>query len=140
MLGTRAVTDKYIQVITYVCRGEKDETYYPTFSYYGGRYVRIEGAEESQLTPETVMFSEQNSDIKVIGSFSCSDELANRTVENTIRSDLSNFYYFPTDCPHREKKRLDGRRVRFRRTVCVLARRGTLAFDVAGMYPRYAVG
>ncbi len=99
----RAVTDKDIQVITYVCRGEKDETYYPTFSYYGGRYVRIEGAEESQLTPETVKFSEQNSEIKVIGSFSCSDELANRTVENTIRSDLSNFYYFPTDCPHREK-------------------------------------
>ena len=99
----RAVTDKDIQVINYVCKGEKNETYYPTFSYYGGRYVRISGAEEGELTPETITFSEQNSDIKVVGAFSCSDELANKTIENTIRSDLTNFYYFPTDCPHREK-------------------------------------
>lgn len=28
---------------------------------------------------------------------------ANATFENTVRSDYSNFFYFPTDCPHREK-------------------------------------
>lgn len=37
------------------------------------------------------------------GGFTCSDQTANRLQEMTRRSDLSNFFYFPNDCPHREK-------------------------------------
>ena len=44
-----------------------------------------------------------NSDIKQIGSFSCDNEIVNKLQEATVRSDLSNFHYYPTDCPHREK-------------------------------------
>ena len=38
-----------------------------------------------------------------MGGFSCSDETVNRLYEMARRSDLANFYYVITDCPHREK-------------------------------------
>ena len=43
------------------------------------------------------------SDLPTIGDFSCSDETANRLFRMAQNADRSNFCYFPTDCPHREK-------------------------------------
>ena len=43
------------------------------------------------------------SDIRNNGAFTCSDEIINRLQQATVNADTSNFYYFPTDCPHREK-------------------------------------
>ena len=90
-------------MIRYICKGEQGEGFMPCFSYYGGRYVKVTGIEEAQATEDLVAFSEQSSALRRMGSFYCSDEYANKTFENTLRSDYSNFYYFPTDCPHREK-------------------------------------
>lgn len=95
--------DREIQMIRYICKGEQGEGFMPCFSYYGGRYVKVTGIEEAQATEDLVAFSEQSSALRRMGSFYCSDEYANKTFENTLRSDYSNFYYFPTDCPHREK-------------------------------------
>lgn len=92
-----------IQTIRYTCKGEKSETYQPMFSYYGCRYVKVEGVKENQVTENLVVFSEQSSRMKRLGRFSCSDIYADKTFECTVRSDYSNFFYFPTDCPHREK-------------------------------------
>ena len=44
-----------------------------------------------------------SSDLRKNGDFSCSDDVVNRLQAATVNADLSNFYYFPTDCPHREK-------------------------------------
>ena len=44
-----------------------------------------------------------SSDLRKNGDFCCSDEIANKLQKATYNSDISNFYYFPTDCPHREK-------------------------------------
>ena len=95
--------DEEIQKIEYICKGEKGEGFTPCFSYYGGRYVKVTGISADQATKDLVKFSEQSSALKKIGGFFCSDEYANKTFECTLRSDFSNFYYFPTDCPHREK-------------------------------------
>lgn len=95
--------DEEIQKIEYICKGEKGEGFTPCFSYYGGRYVKVTGISADQATKDLVEFSEQSSALKKIGGFFCSDEYANKTFECTLRSDFSNFYYFPTDCPHREK-------------------------------------
>ncbi len=92
-----------IQRVVYICKGEKGEGYAPRFSYYGCRYVKVKGVLPSQVTADLIRFSEQSSVMKKIGRFYCSDEYANKTFENTLRSDFSNFFYFPTDCPHREK-------------------------------------
>ncbi len=88
---------------TYICKGEKGETYTPTFTYHGFRYVKVSGITEEQATNDLLTLAVLHSDLKSRGSFTCSDETVNKLQEITRRSDISNFHYFPTDCPQREK-------------------------------------
>lgn len=90
------------QTDVFVCKGGYEE-FVPRFKYDGFRYAYVEGLEPEQATKEAITYLVMNSDIRERGSFSCSDEILNKIQECTRRSDLSNFYYFPTDCPHREK-------------------------------------
>ena len=87
----------------YICKGDGKEVYTPSFTYHGFRYVLVKGITEEQATEDLLTYVVMNSDIKERGGFSCSDEIANKLQEMTRRSDLANFYYFPTDCPQREK-------------------------------------
>ena len=87
----------------YICRGEGKEVYTPRFTYHGFRYVLVTGITAEQATPELLTYLVMNSDLRERGGFRCSDETVNRLQEITRRSDLANFYYFPTDCPQREK-------------------------------------
>lgn len=87
----------------YTCRGGETEVYTPRFTYHGFRYVFVTGITAEEATPELLTYLVMNSDVKSVGGFECSDETVNKLFECTLRSDLANFYYFPTDCPHREK-------------------------------------
>lgn len=87
----------------YTCSGKGTEVHVPRFTYYGFRYVYVTGITAEQATEDLLTYLLVSSDIKQIGSFVCSDEVANRIQEATVRSDISNFHYFPTDCPQREK-------------------------------------
>ena len=94
---------EYAQKDVYICKGEGEETFVPPFTYHGFQYVLVEGIEEEQATESLLTYLVMNSDLAERGGFSCSDETANTLQMFTRRSDLANFYYFPTDCPHREK-------------------------------------
>lgn len=87
----------------YYCAGKDEETYMPHFTYHGFRYVYVTGITGEQATKDLLTYYIFNSDIKQIGSFSCDNEIVNKLQEATVRSDFSNFHYYPTDCPHREK-------------------------------------
>ncbi len=87
----------------YICKGEGTETYIPSFTYHGARHFLVIGADKEQITPETVTMLVQNTDLRETGNFSCSDAVACRLQRMARVSDLANFVYFPTDCPHREK-------------------------------------
>ncbi|MDD5603263.1 MAG: family 78 glycoside hydrolase catalytic domain [Eubacteriales bacterium] len=88
----------------YICKGGGDEeVYMPSFTYHGFRYCLCIGITEEQAVPELLTCVVMNSGLKQRGGFDCSDETANLIYKAAIRSDLANFYYFPTDCPHREK-------------------------------------
>lgn len=87
----------------YICRGDDKETWMPRFTYHGFRYVLVSGITEQQATDELLTYHVMHSSLKRHGDFKCSDDTVNRIFEMTVNSDLSNFYYFPTDCPHREK-------------------------------------
>ena len=87
----------------YYCSGEGTEEYTPHFTYHGFRYVLVSGITAEQATSELLTYLEMGSDIKQSGAFTCSDETVNKIQEATVRSDTSNFFYFPTDCPQREK-------------------------------------
>ena len=85
-----------------VCR-EGRNIYEPSFTYFGARYCLVSGIDETQAKSLTLDFEVCHSDIRRRGFFACSNPVANDIYTNCIRSDLANFVYFPTDCPHREK-------------------------------------
>lgn len=87
----------------YIAKGERGETYEPHFTYHGFQYVRVRGITPEQATLDLLTAQICHSDLQQAGSFSCSDDTLNRLLANARRSALANFYYFPTDCPHREK-------------------------------------
>lgn len=93
---------EYGQVDVFICKGGEEE-FIPKFKYDGFRYAYIEGLEPEQATADAVTYLVMHSDVKKRASFSCSDEVLNKLYECTINSDYSNLFYYPTDCPHREK-------------------------------------
>ncbi len=93
--------DGFSQRDVFICKGG-EEVFEPVFTYHGFRYCLVMGIEEAQATPEGLTCLVYTSAQKA-GGFACSDETANALYEMCDASDHSNFYYFPTDCPHREK-------------------------------------
>lgn len=87
----------------YICKGEGEETFIPDFTYHGFRYLWVSGITEEQATKDLLTYLVASTDLKERADFKCSDDMANKLWEASLRSDRSNFYYFPTDCPHREK-------------------------------------
>ena len=95
--------DGYSQRDIYILKGEGEEIFEPVFTYHGFRYCVVLGITEEEAVPSLLTYIVCNSALKELGGFSCSDPVANKLQAMTRNSDLSNFYYFPTDCPHREK-------------------------------------
>lgn len=87
----------------YICKGAEEETYTPTFTYHGFRYVYVKGLRPEQAQPKLLTYLVMHSELPERGNFRCSDPTVNLLQEMTRRSTLSNFLYFPTDCPQREK-------------------------------------
>ncbi|WP_418588319.1 family 78 glycoside hydrolase catalytic domain [Hominenteromicrobium sp.] len=94
---------EYVHKDVYTCRGDGEEVYTPAFTYHGFRYVLVSGITEAQATEDLLTALEMHSLLEERGGFSCSDETANKLQQMTRQSDVTNFYYFPTDCPQREK-------------------------------------
>jgi hypothetical protein len=95
---------------TYVLKGDGVETWQPKFTYYGFRYIQVEGAAptaENQKSglPEIVeikMLHNRNSTPET-GSFHTSYELFNQ-IDTLIKWAIkSNLQSVLSDCPHREK-------------------------------------
>ena len=92
-----------VQDFCYICRGDGKEGYTPWFSFYGFRYAYVRGITKEQATEELLICHCMSGAFQENGSFSCSDETAVLLQTMTRRATLSNFFWFPTDCPHREK-------------------------------------
>lgn len=93
----------YSQKTVYIASGNGREIFTPSFTYYGFRYAFVTGITSSQATATLLTAVVLHSDLQNIGDFSCSNQTLNTLFQMCVRSDLTNFYYFPTDCPHREK-------------------------------------
>lgn len=94
----------------YTLRGKDIETWHPRFSYYGFRYIQVEGAV-MQGEPNPLGLPVINSlnscfvynSADETGTFKCSNELFVRTHRLIERAERSNMQAVLTDCPHREK-------------------------------------
>ena len=100
---------RHLTYFTYTLKGEGIETWHPQFSYYGFRYLQVEGAvpegKPGGDLPVVVsiegQFTRSSSDR--VGSFVCSNDLMNtihRLVDWALGSNLQSII---TDCPQREK-------------------------------------
>ncbi len=87
----------------YILRGEGEEEYAASFTFFGMRYCLVSGLTEEQATEDLLTFEVLSSGLQKNGDFYCSDEVINKLQKATYNADISNFYYFPMDCPHREK-------------------------------------
>lgn len=84
----------------YICGGN-DETWRPKLTFYGLRYLRVEGVEASLDDFKGIVIC---SDIKRTGYLSCGDDKLNRLFENIIWGQKGNFLDVPTDCPQRDER------------------------------------
>ena len=97
------VPEELGQVDRYICRGDKEEIWSPTFVYHGYRYILVQGITAEQATEDLLQYLVIHADLKERGQFHCSDAVLEQVHEITRRALLCNFYFYPTDCPQREK-------------------------------------
>ncbi len=93
----------YVQQDVYICRGGEVEEYIPSFTYHGFRYVFVEGIDADQATEALLTYQVMHTALEEKGGFYCSCDKLNRLQAMTRNATVSNFWHFPTDCPHREK-------------------------------------
>lgn len=80
----------------------KEKRVRPHFTYYGFRYIKVEGIKKGQkldFYAYRIM-----SGIEETGSIETSHSKVNQLFENTIRSQKCNFLDIPTDCPQRDER------------------------------------
>jgi hypothetical protein len=94
----------------YILKGDVEEILEPKFVYYGFQYIQIEGADLYNAGNNSVrpVISEVKSKFvynsaEETGTFTCSNDLYNKThvlIQNAVKSNFQSVF---TDCPHREK-------------------------------------
>ncbi|MBL7972838.1 MAG: family 78 glycoside hydrolase catalytic domain [Prolixibacteraceae bacterium] len=95
---------------SYTLKGDGEETWKPLFTYYGFRYVKVEGAVPASENTEketarviSLKLLHNRNSTPSAGTFSCSNDLFNRTFNLINWGIKSNLQSVLTDCPHREK-------------------------------------
>ncbi len=88
---------------TYILKGGAPETYEPRFSFFGFRYIAIDGYP-GQLNPEDITGVVLHSAMTPTGTFECSDPMINQLQHNIQWGQKGNFIDVPTDCPQRDER------------------------------------
>ncbi len=86
----------------YTLAGGAEESYHPSFSFYGFRYIEI-------TTTETVVFSKISGQVVTsvdtdTGWIETSVEDLNQLFSNIVWGQYSNYLSVPTDCPQRDER------------------------------------
>ena len=87
---------------TYILSGKGEDIFEPHFTFYGFRYVKIEGVDE--IRPENFTAVALYSDMKLTGNFTSSHPLLNQLQHNIQWGQRGNFLDVPTDCPQRDER------------------------------------
>ncbi len=87
---------------TYILSGKGEETFEPHFTFYGFRYIKIDGVDD--IKPENFTAVALYSDMKPTGSFTSSNALLNQLQHNIQWGQRGNFLDVPTDCPQRDER------------------------------------
>lgn len=74
----------------------------PHFTFYGFRYVKVEGVADVRREDFTACHI--RSDVDPIGSIETDDPRINRLFQNAMWGQFDNFLDLPTDCPQRDER------------------------------------
>jgi alpha-L-rhamnosidase len=87
----------------YILKDSSKQVFEPQFTWHGFRYIKVEGIK-GELNPADFSAVAIYSDMKVTGSFSCSNPLLNQLQHNIQWGQKGNFLDIPTDCPQRDER------------------------------------
>jgi alpha-L-rhamnosidase len=88
---------------TYILNGEGEEHFEPHFTYYGFRYIKVEGIK-GDLNPGDFSAVAIYADMGQTGTFSTSNQMINQLQHNIQWGQKGNFLDVPTDCPQRDER------------------------------------
>jgi alpha-L-rhamnosidase len=115
----------------YILKGDNtEEVWHPRFTYHGFQYVEITGLEEKP-TLEAVTGLVVHNDTVITGQFSCSDPVMTQFWKNSMRTQKSNFFEVPTDCPQRDE------RMGWMGDAQIYVRTATFNADVASFFTKW---
>ena len=80
------------------------ETYQPSLTYHGFRYVEVTGYDRT-LMPGDIKKVLYHTNVQLNSNFSSSSALINNIQSNVVRGMLSNLMSVPTDCDQRSERR-----------------------------------
>ena len=87
----------------YILKGGAEETFEPQFTWQGFRYIKVEGYP-GDLKAENFTAIALYSDMKPMGTFTCSNPMINQLQHNIQWGQKGNFLDVPTDCPQRDER------------------------------------
>lgn len=91
-----------VQTYNYTLKGGGSESYQPSYSYAGFRYVQVKAP--TGVTVQDVAGMRVHTAVERTGGFSSSNDLLNRYHEAQANTFLNNLHSIPTDTPMYEKR------------------------------------
>ncbi|MDR1722498.1 MAG: glycoside hydrolase family 78 protein [Tannerella sp.] len=87
----------------FILSGKGEDEFMPRFNYKGFQYVEVTSDKPVELTASSLTGWFMHSDLQPVGHVETSNPTINKLWYAANNSYLSNFFGYPTDCPHREK-------------------------------------
>lgn len=97
-LRSAKATDRWILA------GDGEETWEPSFTYHGFRYVEIDGWPSAEIDRAAITAVVIESSLRRTGWFASEHRGLDRLHENVVWSMRGNFVSIPTDCPQRDER------------------------------------
>jgi len=116
--------------VQYTLKGGAAETFEPHFTFFGFRYVAVDGYPGT-LTPASLTGIVVHSAMTPAGEFATSKPLVNQLQHNIVWGQKGNFLDVPTDCPQRDE------RLGWTGDAQVFSPTAAFNMDVAGFFTKW---
>ena len=127
-LYMKAITDAEV-TDRYILSDDEEQTFFPTLTYHGYRYVQFEASAD--VTLKNISGKVFTGIGNQTGTLETSDSDINQLVSNTEWSQMSNYVSIPTDCPQR------GERAGWTGDAQLFAATGVYNYDVYSFLENY---
>jgi alpha-L-rhamnosidase len=116
--------------LRYTLKGGGVETFEPHFTFFGFRYVAVDGFP-GEVTPDALTGVVVHSDMPRSGELETSKPLVNQLQHNIVWGQKGNFLDVPTDCPQRDE------RLGWTGDAQVFSRTAAFNMDVAAFFTKW---